>query len=115
MASDPSPEIPRVFYAMTMDDVQKTSHTYCHMPSLNPLKVRTISVTCPSTDQSFYYIVIYNESGLQRNLRSLFLKMRPLFGLKTLANKHPETGRNIQEEQRSHWHPLKSPKTCKET
>jgi hypothetical protein len=85
------------------------------MPSLNPLKVRTISVMCPSTDQSFYYIVIYDEKDLQRNLRSLFLKIRPLFGLKTLANKHTETGRNIQEQQRSHWHRLKSLKTCKET
>lgn len=70
---------------------------------------------CPSTDQSFYYIIIYNEADLQRNLRSLFLQTRPLFGLETLANKHPQTGHNIQEERRPHLHRLNSPKTCKET
>jgi hypothetical protein len=68
------------------------------MPSLNPLKVRTIYVVCPSIDQNFNYIVINNEADLQRNLRSLFLQMGPLFGLETLASKHPATGRNIQEE-----------------
>jgi len=98
MATDPFSETRRVFSVMTIDDVQKTSHTYRHTPSLNPLKVRTIYVMCPSTAQNFYYIVIYNEADLQRNLRSLFLQMRPLFGLETLTNKHPETGHNIQEE-----------------
>jgi hypothetical protein len=68
------------------------------MPSSIPLTVRTISIMCPSTDQSFYYTVIY-DADLQINLRSLSLKMRPLFGLETLSNKHPETGHNIQEEQ----------------